>query len=334
MDESPRPSSLSHPRGGRAAALLEAMRVPHWTKNAFVAAPLLFAGRFDDPVSLARCAAAVAAFCLLSSAVYFINDVADRDRDRAHPDKVSRPVASGRLSVASALVAAGVLLVGGLAIAAWLELRAYDPSQPLAGLGLLVWTAAYLVLNLLYSWSLKHHVIVDVIAVAMGFVFRAMAGAAAILVPVSPWLVVCTFTLCLFLALTKRRGELAALDEPTAVNARAVNAAYRARDVEHMLSVSAALAILTYSLYCLAPRTVSRIGSAHMIWTIPIVVYGVFRYNRISRDVPRGDLVAVLLRDRVLWAVVAIYAALAGVIVKYGGHPAVAGILDVEAVSR
>ncbi len=314
---------------GGFAALIEAMRPRHWVKNGFVAAPLLFAQRFDDPLAWARCLAAVAGFCLLSSAVYLINDVCDRRRDRAHPAKARRPIAAGRLSVRLALVSAGVLLAGGLGVAAAVELTADDASRPLAGFGLPAWTGGYLLMNLAYSLWLKNRVIVDVILVAMGFVFRAMAGAAAIVVPISPWLVLCTFTLCLFIALCKRRSEIAELPADRAAAARTTNRSYEQPDLEHMLTASAALAILTYCLYCVAPRTVMQFGSAHMIWTVPLVVYGLFRYSRIARRAGGSDPIELLVRDRVMWAVLLAYAGLSALIVTYGRHPAVRDVLDV-----
>ncbi len=186
-----------------------------------------------------------------------------------------------------------------------------------------------MVLNLLYSFWLKAHMIIDVIVVALGFVLRAMAGAAAISVPVSPWLVVCTFTLCLFIALTKRRGEIAALPPESAAAARATNRAYEPGDIEHMLTVSAALAILTYSLYCLAPRTVTNVGSGHMVWTIPLVIYGTFRYYRLSHRASRSDPLRVLVGDKIMWIVLGVYVVLSAIIIKFGSHEAVRTILDV-----
>lgn len=306
------------------------MRPRHWVKNAFVAAPLLFARQFDDPTAWGRSLSAVAAFCLLSSGVYLINDVCDRRADRAHPVKSRRPVASGRVSVAAAVVAAAVLLAVGLGISLAVEFTARDGSRPMAGYGLLVWTGGYLLMNLAYSLWLKNHAVVDVILVAMGFVFRAMAGAAAIVVPISPWLVLCTFTLCLFIALCKRRSEISELPGDTAAVVRTANRAYDAPDLEHMLTVSTALAILTYSLYCVAPRTVAQLGSAHMIWTVPLVVYGLFRYGRIARRAGGSDPIELLVRDKVMWLVVAAYVLLAGLIITYGSRSGLREILDVR----
>ncbi|MFB3892644.1 MAG: UbiA prenyltransferase family protein [Phycisphaerae bacterium] len=323
-------------------AVVEAMRIPHWVKNSFVAAPILFSGLFRSPQAWAPCLSAVLAFCLLSSAVYLINDVADRQSDRAHPSKKNRPVASGRLSTAGALCAAGILLVIGIGIAVTIEvltnagfLRTGAASQPeiaphpMGGMELVIWTLAFLALNLLYSFWLKTRAIIDVIVVAMGFVLRAMAGAAAISVPTSPWLVVCTFTLCLFIALTKRRSELLALPDGQAKATRGANWGYDLPSLELMLAVSTAMAILAYCLYCLAPSTVARMGSAHIVWTIPLVVYGIFRFNRNTRIWSTADPVAVLVRDRIMWIVVALYAVLVVLIRLYGPLPAIKAVLHV-----
>lgn len=318
------------PSGNRLVALVEAMRIPHWVKNGFVAAPLVFAAQFGNLLAWGRCLAAVAAYCLLSSGVYLINDIADRQADRAHPIKKNRPIASGRLSVSAAVVAAMVLLMAGLGIAIVVEYFTYAPGRPLFGIELVVWTVAYLALNLLYSFWLKYIVIVDVIVVALGFVLRAMAGAAAIVVPISPWLVLCTFTLCLFIALAKRRSEVTMLEGDVASAARSVNRRYDRLDLEHMLTVSTAMAILTYSLYCVAPQTILRIGSAHLIWTIPLVVYGMFRYNLLTRKAARGDAVDVVLHDKILWLVMAVYLLVVILVLLYGWHPSVASVLEIR----
>jgi 4-hydroxybenzoate polyprenyltransferase len=297
------------------------MRPTHWVKNGFVLAPLLFAGMFDQLAAWLAALAAMGSFCLLSSSVYLLNDVCDRHRDAAHPDKCQRPIASGRLPVAWALSAAAVLVLVGGAIAALVEWFMYDPTDLMGGMGLIVWTGLYLVLNVLYSTWLKRKTIVDVIVVALGFVLRAMAGAAAIDVPISAWLVLCTFTLCLFIALAKRRSEIDDLSDEQAVAVREANRGYVGGLLDQMLAVAAALAIVSYSLYCLAPRTVEHFGSANMIWTIPLVVYGLFRYWALSRNSRSGDPVQIIVRDKIMWAIVVIYALLAGVIIAYGDRP-------------
>ena len=318
------------PRG--LGALIEAMRPTHWVKNAFVLAPILFAGAFGQWDAWWRCLLAVAAFNLLASGVYLLNDLCDRDADRAHPDKRFRPLASGRLSPESAVIAAMFLFPAGLALAVLPGLWLLHPNQPLGGMGAVVWAGAYLLLNLLYTFRLKRYAVIDVILVALGFVLRAMAGAAAIAVPISPWLVICTFTLCLFLALAKRRAELTELPA-AARDARQANREYTVENLDFMLIVATALALTSYALYCLAPATVHRIGSAHMIWTIPLVMYGVFRFVRVGRRIHKGDIAAVLFADTVLWWVVLLYVVLSAAIIRYGAHPAVRDVLDSHVIS-
>ena len=193
---------------------------------------------------------------------------------------------------------------------------------------MLVWPLLYVAINLAYSMGLKHKAIVDVVIVAFGFVLRAMAGSAAIGAPVSPWLVICTFTLCLFLALAKRHSEINELDAQTAISVRPANTVYFKAFLDHMLAVSSGLAIMTYTLYCVAPRTVARLGSAHMIWTVPLVVYGMFRYWLISRRPGQGDPIVALLGDKVMWLVLAGYVMLSAAVIVWGSHPSAAGLLD------
>ena len=310
-------------------ALLEAMRIPHWIKNAFVVAPILFSGQFIYGWAWIRCFAALLSFCLLSSAVYLVNDVADRNADKMHPAKRNRPIPSGRLSPTTAAISAIVLIIVALVLAAWVTWVNYGVDVMFMRAGVLVWAIVYLVLNLLYSIRLKSVVILDVIIVALGFVIRAVAGAAAITVPISPWLIVCTFTICLFIALGKRRSEIQDLPPEESRVTRKTNRAYDLPFIEHMLGVSGSMAILTYSIYTLAPQTVQRIGSPHMIWTIPLVVYGMFRYYLITSRGGRGDPVVVLLRDKRMWIVMLIFVVLSGLILKYGSHPAVSSLLDI-----
>lgn len=324
------PSQQVHVPSRRGlGAVVEAMRVSHWVKNAFVVAPIVFSGQYVHVEAWVRCLLAVGAYCLLSSAVYLVNDVVDRNADRAHPTKCNRAVASGRLSPLGAVLAAVVLVGVGLGLVLYDALQLGGNLQDGRDQWLLLaWALAFLGLNVLYSFWFKNHAIVDVIAISLGFVLRAMAGAAAISVSPSAWLIVCTFTLCLFIALTKRRGEMLALPADQARAARVATAGYDLGMIDYMLTVSTALAILTYSLYCLAPRTIERFGSAHLIWTIPVVLYGMFRYDRTTRDAARSDPVSVLLRDKVMWAVVMLYVGMVLVILKYGREDAIRKILE------
>jgi 4-hydroxybenzoate polyprenyltransferase len=187
-----------------------------------------------------------------------------------------------------------VLLLGvSLAPIAWLDALAGRalPSLSLCGV-------SYVVLNVLYTLRIKSIPILDVLCIAMGFVIRVVAGALAIQVPVSPWLVVCTFMLSLFIGITKRRSEVLNHAPDRAREIRNANAFYTPERLEHMISVAASLAIMSYSLYCLAPQTQERVGSVHLVWTIPVVVYGIFRYTCISGVSGTGDPVRILLKDR------------------------------------
>jgi 4-hydroxybenzoate polyprenyltransferase len=314
------------------------MRVPHWIKNLFVAAPLLFSRHWQPSPSwdwaLAWCQTGLAflSFCLISSAIYLVNDVVDRDSDRLHPTKCNRPVASGRLSAGLAIAVAIVLAAAGMAAAGAVGL--IEHRQTLMGQGTAVFAGCFGLLNVLYVFVLKRHPIVDVIAISTGFVLRAMGGAAAIGVPSSPWLILCTFTLCLFIALCKRRGELADLGQEQAAATRVANSAYNLAMVEYMLTVSTAMAILSYSLYCVPTLTAGQLGehgdvvrSAHMIWTVPLVVYGIFRYNMLTSRAGRSDPVDAIVHDKAMWAVLTLYVALSLVILAFGGHESVGGIL-------
>ncbi len=287
------PEPLSPPaavprRRGRAAAFVAALRPAQWTKNAVVLAPLVFALRATDPRSLARALLALLAFCALASAGYLANDVVDRERDRRHPVKRLRSLASGELSPRDAVAGAVALGAAGLAASAALGARA------------LLCGAGYLALQALYSHVLKRLPVVDVFAVASGFVLRVQAGAAAISVPVSSWLYLCTLLLALFLALEKRRAELALL-EGGAGEHRASLAGYTLPFLDQLVSIVCACTVLAYALYTLAPETVEKFGGDRLKYTVPFVLFGIFRYLfLVHMRALGGQPERVLLRDRVL----------------------------------
>ena len=313
-------------RGRRWLALIEGLRPAHWVKNLLVLAPMPFSGQADQLWAWGTVLGTLAAFCALASSVYLINDIADRRADQAHPQKRDRPVASGRLSVSRAGVAGAALLVvaaAGIAAVWW---ALHERGLGDFGASLAAWAGTYVVLNLAYSLGLKRRPILDVVIVSMGFVLRAMAGASATAAVVSPWLVVCTFMLCLFIALGKRRSEIVTLGEQ-AGGVRHVHLFYNRTNLEHMLAVSAGLAILTYTLYCLASKTMERVGSAHLIWTIPLVVYGMFRYYCLSLNSPAEDPVRIVMRDKVLWLVGLTWLACVAAVVTWGRIPAVRDLL-------
>jgi 4-hydroxybenzoate polyprenyltransferase len=271
---------------------------PHqWTKNLAVFAALALSKHLFEPESLARSLLAFALFCALSGTVYLLNDVADFERDRVHPLKRMRPIARGALPRRAA-----ALLAVGLAIAS-------------AGTSLLLGplfascAVAYLVLNLLYSFYLKDAVILDVLCISLGFVLRAVAGAVAIGVAFSEWLLVCTLLLALFLALAKRRHELVTLNE-TASGHRKALSEYSPYLLDQMISVVTASTLTAYAFYTLAPATVAKYGTDRLAWTIPFVLYGIFRYLYLVHQKEQGGSPTdILSTDRPLLVTVALWAA-------------------------
>ncbi len=248
----------------------------------------MFALRATDPGSVVRAALACAAFCALASAAYLANDLVDRERDRHHPAKRERPIACGELSTRSALSAALVLAVAGLAACGAL------------GLAVLACGAGYLALQGLYTHVLKDVPVLDVFAIAAGFVLRVLAGAAAISVPVSSWLHLCTLLLALFLALEKRRAELALL-QGGAGEHRVALSGYTLPFLDQLVSIVCACTVLAYALYTLAPETVEKFHGDRLKYTVPFVLFGIFRYLfLVHRRGDGGQPERVLLVDRVL----------------------------------
>jgi 4-hydroxybenzoate polyprenyltransferase len=268
-------------------AILVSLRPRQWVKNLFVFGGLVFGQQLFTPAAWTALAAFIV-FCGLSGAIYLLNDVADRDKDRLHPDKRTRPIASGRLPVRGALVAAAVLIVIGLAAAVWL-------SRPFAAAA-----AAYVVLLSAYSAWLKHVVIVDVLVVALGFVLRAAAGALAIGVAISGWLLICTVLLALFLALGKRRHEVLTL-EGSAARHRPILAEYSASLLDQMIAVVTASTVTAYALYTMSPETVAKFHTSLLPATLPFVLYGIFRYlYLLYRRHLGGNPSDMVVRDRPL----------------------------------
>lgn len=250
-------------RGARRAGrvpVAQALRVRQWPKNLLLFAGLLFAAKLGDPSRWAEAWAAFAAYCAGSSAAYLVNDVRDAAADRLHPVKQHRPVASGRLSAAAALVLAGALALAGLAVAAAL------------GLDNLVFFLSFLALQLAYSLSLKQVVGLDVLAIGGLFTIRAAAGAEAVEVRVSPWLLACTALLALFLGFAKRRAELG-LAAPGRSRRRPVLAHYSVAALDRLLAGLALATVGAYTAYTLSARS-----SLEMVATVPFVVVAIARY--------------------------------------------------------
>jgi len=285
--------------------LLFALRPQQWVKNVFVLAALVFArgerggllqGEWSD---VRRTLWALLAFCLGSSAVYLVNDVADVESDRRHPTKRHRAVASGSLSIRSALTTAAACFAGAVALA---ELSDGSPA--------VTWVVlAYVALNLAYSLRLKHVVLVDAFCIAAGFLLRVYGGGLAARAQVSHWLFLCTLFLALFLALAKRRAETDLLGEDRGRH-RAILVEYNAAFLDQMVTVLAACTILTYTMYTVSEDTALKFGAGHhLIWTVPFVVFGLARYMLLvqrqegggnpARILLGGDL--LFLANSILW---------------------------------
>jgi 4-hydroxybenzoate polyprenyltransferase len=289
---------MPRPQGSRPVLLnlLISLRPGQWTKNLFVFAALVFSQRLNDTGAVVRSAIAFVVFCGLSSTVYLINDVLDREQDRRHPLKAHRPIASGELSPALALTASAAL--GATAMIAAASLGAYFVQ----------FAAAYVVLLSAYSALLKHIVILDVLTISGGFTLRAAAGAAAIAVPISHWLLVCTTLLALFIALSKRRHELTLLTE-TAAGHRPILGDYTPYLLDQMISVVTASTLIAYAFYTISPETTAKFGTDLLSLTIPFPLYGIFRYLYLVHLCDKGGSPAELvINDRPLLVCVALWA--------------------------
>jgi len=285
--------------------LLISLRPSQWTKNLLVFAALVFAVKLFDPPSVVAAVEAFAIFCVLSGVVYLVNDVADRESDRRHPTKRHRPIASGALPIGTAASAAAVLAGASLAAAFWLNWRFGAVA------------IAYLLLQALYSGLLKHIVIVDVLTLATGFVLRAVAGAVAIDVVVSPWLFVCTILAALFMALAKRRHELVLLGDG-AVSHRPILGEYTPYLLDQMIVVVAASTLIAYAFYTMSAETVAKFGTEWLGLTIPFPLYGIFRYLYLVHQREGGGSPSdLLLNDRPLLACIVLWTATA-VLIIYG----------------
>jgi 4-hydroxybenzoate polyprenyltransferase len=298
--------------------LSRAVRTRQWAKNALLFAGFLFAGRLRAPSEvlwseLGRVTLAFVGFCALSGFAYLINDWHDLERDRRHPIKKNRPLASGRLSKRGALMlmaVLGVLAVMCMGLVYWWEPSAW--GLPLVGV-------AYFVLTLAYSLKLKHEVIVDVLCVAAGFVLRVVAGCVAIPVAISPWIVFCTFTLALFIALCKRRSELLELGE--SAGTRKVLSGYNVAMLDTFIAIAAGLTITAYSLYTFNAKSVALGHLANtplLMTTIPFVVYGIFRFLLLAHSSPVGGEPEQLLRDRPLMANILLWGLLVAALTVIG----------------
>jgi 4-hydroxybenzoate polyprenyltransferase len=265
--------------------LIKLMRPHQWLKNGFVLAGLLFGHAWGDPVKLSQAMFAFAAFCMLASAVYVMNDIIDREQDRVHPKKRMRPLAAGTVSLPVAvalmvicLVTAAVLVTVGGSQTPWLFV-------------------SYFVINVAYSFGLKHVVILDVFLISAGFMLRIFVGTIGIGIMPSNWLLLCGLLLTLFLGFAKRRAELEALDEGSADHRRVLDD-YTVSLLDHFISIVAAGTLVSYALYTMSGETVAMHGTRQLVLTIPFVLYGMLRYLwRLHRRGGGGDPAQELLTD-------------------------------------
>lgn len=292
-------AALDTQRPPLPVAMVRAMRPKQWTKNAVLLVPLIFARGVFAQGLLVHALSAVFAFSLLASGVYVVNDWVDRDKDRLHPEKRKRPIAAGHLGFGSAMALVAICW-GGAAAVGWYV------GTPFLGI-----MGGYLLLQVLYTGALKKLVILDVMAIALGFIVRVVAGAVAISVEVSNWLFLCTLLGAVFLGFAKRRAELSSLEDSATAH-RSNLADYSLPMIDQMMSISAASAILGYGLYTVAHETVTRVGSDRLKFTVPCVIYGVFRYLfLVHKRGAGGAPEKVLLGDLPLQADIALFFAIA-----------------------
>jgi 4-hydroxybenzoate polyprenyltransferase len=268
--------------------MIKAARPQQWTKNLIIFAPLIFSQNLFDISKLLTIAAAFLFFCLLSAAMYILNDIQDLEEDRKHPLKSQRPLASGKITQGQAWAEFVILL--GLSLSGAFFL----------GRDVFLIAFFYLVLQIAYTYYLKHVVILDVFVIAAGFILRVAAGGLAIDVTVSHWLLICTLLLALFLAMSKRRHELILLDEDASGH-RPILQEYSPYLLDQMIAVVTASTVIAYCLYTISQETVAKFGTHELIYTVPFVIYGIFRYLYLVHQKSGGGTPEyLLLRDRPL----------------------------------
>ncbi len=288
------------PDNNSAINIIRALRPKQWTKNGVLLAAFIFgywdkSQNVDLGVSLMLVIPGVMLFCLASSCIYLINDVRDLKNDRAHPTKRYRPIASGRVTVPAALLTALALFII-VVVGSWI-------LHP----GFLVVVLAYLALQIVYSFLLKQVALVDVFVIATGFVLRAIAGAVVTNVSISPWLLLCTFLLALFLGLCKRRHEKIVIADSNS-DQRASLDNYDTQLLNQLIAIVSSSVIVSYSIYTLWPDTVEKFGTNHLGFTIPFVMFGIFRYLDLVYRHEKGDRPEkILLTDLPLLASILLY---------------------------
>jgi 4-hydroxybenzoate polyprenyltransferase len=294
--------------------LLRLLRPVHWVKNTFVLAALIFSRHLIGPweqvvLALARVGGAFICFSLAASSMYIVNDIVDRKTDSIHPERRNRPLASGRVSVSAAVLlsiaCAMAAITGGFLLS--------------TGLGTIL--VFYIVLILLYSFEFKHVMILDCVVIALGFCLRAAAGAVVINVFISPWLVICTFALCLFLAFSKRRGEIAVLAADSE-SFRKTLGQYTPELLSHMLNVTSVLAVTCFLLYTMDSRTRALFGTNGLVYTTPVVLYCIFRFSALMQKGTYSDPIHLIMADRAFQLGILLWVALSiGIVYGYRAMP-------------
>jgi 4-hydroxybenzoate polyprenyltransferase len=295
---------------------VELLRPTQWIKNVVVFAGPAAGLRLSSAAAIGQAVVAFLAFCLVASAAYAVNDVLDRAADARHPTKRNRPVARGAIRPSFAFGIACVLVLAA----------AFLSSVLLNGRVTSV-LLLYFVINLAYSAALKERVILDVIIVALGFVLRAWAGSLAVGVETSAWLVACVFTLCMFMGFGKRRCELVMISNMNeAGQHRRTLLRYTPDLLNHLITVSAGIAVITFLLYTMDTRGhPAPFNKEHLFYTLPLVVYGIFRFAMLTELGVHAGPTEIVLRDRpllgtiLLWAVVALIIAYQGALFGPGG---------------
>ena len=264
--------------------LLQIMRPQHWAKNAFVFAGLIFGQKITDPLAVGRAVGAFFCFCLAASAIYIFNDIIDRKADGLHPEKRKRPIAAGNVGIGSAM-AVSALCAAAAIIGSFLLARSFA-----------IVILAYIVLMILYSLLFKRMMIMDCVIISTGFCLRAIAGAIVVGVFISPWLIICTFALCLFLAFSKRRGEIILLRE-NSESFRQTLAGYTPELLSHMLDVTSGLAVVCFLLYAMDDRTLRIFGTNNLVYTTPLVLYCIFRFSLLIQQGIFSDPLQLMYKD-------------------------------------
>ncbi len=284
------------------SAIFESLRPKQWLKNLFIFAPLIFSQNVLQWPLLQRTLLGFLAFCLLSGAVYIFNDLRDLEEDKHHPLKSRRPLASGRLKKSHAWIAFILTGAGSLALS-----YALSPKFFAAAL-------VYFILQTAYSLGLKHIVILELFIIAAGFVLRVVAGGLIIDVSLSPWLLICTFLLALFLAMSKRRHELVLLEDDAQAH-RPILKEYSPLLLDQMISVVTASTVVAYCLYTISDETVAKFGTTNLIFTVPFVIYGIFRYlYLVHQKNLGGSPEALILKDRPLLMTLILWIAVSAII--------------------